>query len=76
MYKNIEDANNHKNAIKEESINDNGGYNLIKNKDKELSYQGVYLDDLSDYKDEASKYKITFEKENSDYVFKKIEKIN
>ena len=76
VYKNIEDANNHKNAIKEESINDNGGYNLIKNKDKELSYQGVYLDDLSDYKDEASKYKITFEKENSDYVFKKIEKIN
>lgn len=76
VYKNIEDANNHKNAIKEELINDNGDYNLIKIKDKELSHQGVYADDLSGYKDEASKYKITFEKENSNYVFKKIEKIN
>ncbi len=76
VYKNIDDANNYKNAIKEELLNDSGDYNLIKYTDKELSHQGVYGDDLSDYKDEASKYKITFEKENSNYVFKKIEKIN
>lgn len=74
VYKNIEDANNNKNAIKEELVND-GEYNLIKIKDFKESSKG-FLDDLSDYKDKASKYKITFEKENSNYVFKKIEKIN
>ena len=49
---------------------------LIKNTDVKISKIGVYLDDLSDYKDEASKYKLTFEKEDNNYIFKSVEKID
>ena len=60
---NLEDANNFQNAIKQKQMNyDTGTSDLI-------------LEDLSDYKDKASEYKLTFEKEDNNYVFKQIEKI-
>lgn len=63
VFSNIEDANNFQNAIKQKQMNyDTGTSDLI-------------LDDLSDYKDKASEYKLTFEKEDNNYVFKQIEKI-
>lgn len=63
VYSNIEDANNFQNAIKQKQMNyDTGTSDLI-------------LDDLSDYKDKASEYKLTFEKDDNNYVFKQIEKI-
>lgn len=63
VFSNIEDANNFQNAIKQKQMNyDTGTSDLI-------------LDDLSDYKDKASEYKLTFEKDDNNYVFKQIEKI-
>ena len=63
VFSNIEDANNFQNAIKQKQMNyDTGTSDLI-------------LEDLSDYKDKASEYKLTFEKEDNNYVFKQIEKI-
>lgn len=74
VYKNLEDATNLKNAIKEVKTYDELG-SLMKYKHKQISHQGVYLDDLGDYKEEASQYKITFVKEDDNYIFEKIEKI-
>jgi len=68
VYKNIEDAYNFENAIKEsyaENIT-----NLIK-----YDNSGYYFDDLSEYKEEASQYKLIFKKENGNYIFESIEKI-
>lgn len=74
VYRNIEDATNFKNAIKEVKTYDEFVY-LMKYKDKKISYEGIYFDDLSDYKDEASQYKITFVKEDNNYIFESVEKI-
>lgn len=74
VYRDIEDATNFKNAIKEVKTYDEFVY-LMKYKDKKISYEGIYFDDLSDYKDEASQYKITFVKEDNNYIFESVEKI-
>lgn len=77
VYSNIEDANNFQNAIKQiKSNSDSGTSELIKyHETKQISHNGIYSDDLSDYKDKASEYKLTFEKDDNNYVFKQIEKI-
>ncbi len=72
VYKNLKDANSHSNAIKEINIEDGTLYSSI---DKNKEIRGLSFDDLSDFKDEASQYKLTFEKEDNHYVFKSIEKI-
>lgn len=74
VYRNINDANAFTNPIKETTsgVLADG---FIKYKYKQISSIGVYLDDLADYKEQASQYKLTFEKENDNYVFKYIEKI-
>ena len=76
VYKNIEDANNFQNAIKEEIINNDNRDQIKKYKNTKIAGKYGYLDDLSDYKDEASKYKLTFEKEDNNYIFKSVEKID
>ncbi len=68
VYANLEDANNFENAIRQ--INGYGGHDTLMKFNEDN-----YSDDLSDYKDKASKYKLTFEKEDNNYVFKQIEKI-
>ena len=76
VYNNINDAKSFKNAIKEVKYPDSSNQpNLQKYKDKEISYNGIHLDDLSDYKKEAAKYKLTFKLEDNNYVFKSIEKL-
>lgn len=75
VFSNIEDANDFKNAIKQTKY-DSDPSELIKyDETKQISHNGIYLDDLSDYKNKASQYKLTFEKEEKNYVFKQIEKI-
>ncbi len=73
VYSNIEDANNFKNPIKQ--IRTYDGYSCAAELIKHRETNGYMVEDLSDYKDKASKYKLTFEKENGNYVFRQIEKI-
>lgn len=70
VYKNINEARSFINPIKE-SI---GDYSTYKQYDG-VSIFGQSGDDLRDYKDKASQYKIIMEKEDHHYIFKSIEKI-
>ena len=72
VYRNISDATNFQNPIKE--VKTNGltfdGSVLIKYYD----YEGV-KENLTEYKESASQYKLTFVKEDENYIFSSIEKI-
>ncbi len=60
VFSNIEDADNFQNVIKQTN------YDLSSD---------LILENLLNYKDKASEYKLTFEKEDNNYIFKQIEKI-
>ena len=73
VFKNLKDAKNFTNPIVTVESGSYYGYgSIIKEKENKKT---TYDDDLSDYKDEASQYKITLEKEDTHYIFKSCEKI-
>ncbi len=72
FYKTLNDAMSNTNAIKTFEVNDS---NMSTKFDKTKKINDITFDDLSDYKNDASQYKLTFDKENNHYVFKSIEKI-
>lgn len=75
VFKNLDDAKSFKNAISIKEYNDKTANTIIKYKDKQISNNGIYLDNLREYKANSSKYKLIFEKEDDNYIFKSIEKI-
>lgn len=75
IFKNLDDAKSFKNAISIKEYNDKTASTIMKYKDKQISNNGIYLDNLREYKANASKYKLIFEKEDNNYIFKSIEKI-
>ena len=73
VYKNIDDADNYNNPIKQ--IDYIAGVTKDSIIDKNNFKNEFGTDNLGEYKNEASQYKITFEKEDNEYIFKMIEKI-
>lgn len=71
IFKNINDAQTFTNPLKE-TINDK---NILKSVSDNYSGVTTYSYDLSEYKNDASQYKIILEKEDNNYIFKSIEKI-
>ncbi len=74
-FKDINDARTFTNPIKETVDQNNLGAGSIIKTTFDEKYKANF-DNLADYKNEASQYKITLTKEENNYIFKSIEKIN